>query len=58
MWRRELLVGAAVAAAVGLGGVPALTHDQPRMGVVVKTGGIPWFNAMEVGIEERAAGLS
>jgi len=54
MWRRELLVGAAVAAALGLGALPATAQDQPRMGVVVKIGGIPWFNAMEGGIEERS----
>lgn len=27
------------------------------MGIVVKIGGIPWFNAMETGIKERAAEL-
>jgi len=58
MWGRELLVGAAVAAALGLGAVPALAQDQPRMGVVAESGGgIPWFNAMAVGIEERAREL-
>lgn len=29
--------------------------DQLRMGVVVKVGGIPWFNAMEAGIKSEAA---
>ncbi|MCY4460892.1 MAG: substrate-binding domain-containing protein [Albidovulum sp.] len=29
--------------------------QAPTMGVVVKIGGIPWFNAMENGIKERAA---
>lgn len=29
--------------------------ENPSMGVVVKIGGIPWFNAMEEGIKERAA---
>lgn len=28
-----------------------------KMGIVVKIGGIPWFNAMEEGIKERAAEL-
>ena len=37
--------------------VPALAQDNPTMGVVVKIGGIPWFNAMEEGIKERAAEL-
>lgn len=31
--------------------------DQPVIGVVVKVGGIPWFNAMEAGIRKRAAQL-
>ena len=30
---------------------------KPTMGVVVKIGGIPWFNAMEVGIKEQGAAL-
>lgn len=29
--------------------------DKLRMGVVVKVGGIPWFNAMEAGIKSEAA---
>ncbi|ATZ92905.1 MULTISPECIES: substrate-binding domain-containing protein [Dickeya] len=29
--------------------------DKLRMGVVVKIGGIPWFNAMEAGIKSEAA---
>jgi simple sugar transport system substrate-binding protein len=28
--------------------------DKPVIGVVVKIGGIPWFNAMEAGIKKRA----
>ena len=37
---------------------PVHAQDDPmRMGVVVKIGGIPWFNAMEVGIEQRAEEL-
>ncbi len=30
---------------------------ETTMGIVVKIGGIPWFNAMEEGIKERAAEL-
>jgi simple sugar transport system substrate-binding protein len=56
MKRRSLLASLTVAAAV-LGSADAIAQDQPRMGVVVKIGGIPWFNAMEVGIEERAEEL-
>lgn len=41
--------------AFGLAATSALAQDTPTMGVVVKIGGIPWFNAMEDGIRERAA---
>ena len=44
-------------ALVLLGSTAALAQDAPRMGVVVKIGGIPWFNAMEVGIQERGKEL-
>lgn len=33
------------------------TRPETRMGVVVKIGGIPWFNAMEAGIEQQAREL-
>ncbi len=52
--RTALLAGAAMAL---LASVPALAQDAPTMGVVVKIGGIPWFNAMETGIQEKAAEL-
>ena len=48
--RRALLAGAAFAAALATG---AFAADKPTMGVVVKIGGIPWFNAMETGIKEE-----
>jgi simple sugar transport system substrate-binding protein len=53
MRRRELLIfsGSVIAASfTGAGAVHAA--DKPTMGVVVKIGGIPWFNAMETGIKE------
>ncbi|MEM9223495.1 MAG: substrate-binding domain-containing protein [Pseudomonadota bacterium] len=34
-----------------------MAQDKPTMGVVVKIGGIPWFNAMEVGIKEQGEKL-
>jgi simple sugar transport system substrate-binding protein len=49
-----LLGGVVLAATMAFG---ALAQDRPTMGVVVKIGGIPWFNAMEMGIKERAAEL-
>ena len=53
MWRTftTALAGTAVAALFALS---ALAADKPTMGVVVKIGGIPWFNAMEMGIKEKA----
>ncbi len=35
----------------------ASASAETTMGIVVKIGGIPWFNAMEEGIKERAAEL-
>ena len=46
----------ALGLAFGLTVTPAHA-ENPSMGVVVKIGGIPWFNAMEEGIKERAAEL-
>ena len=34
-----------------------MAQEKPTMGVVVKIGGIPWFNAMETGIQERGEEL-
>ncbi|MBZ0261794.1 MAG: substrate-binding domain-containing protein [Hyphomicrobiales bacterium] len=57
MLRRQVLqmMGAAVAATT----VPglALAQGKPTMGIVVKIGGIPWFNAMEMGIKENGEKL-
>jgi simple sugar transport system substrate-binding protein len=54
MLRRLTAVFAGAALSVALGAA-AYAGDQPTMGVVVKIGGIPWFNAMETGIKEEAA---
>ncbi|MCX4160028.1 MULTISPECIES: substrate-binding domain-containing protein [Paraburkholderia] len=35
-------------------GVASASPDHPVIGIVVKIGGIPWFNAMEAGIKKRA----
>ncbi len=35
--------------------VSAQAADKLKMGVVVKIGGIPWFNAMEAGIKSESA---
>lgn len=52
--RTALLTGVALAASMAFG---AHAGDNPTMGVVVKIGGIPWFNAMETGIHEKGKEL-
>jgi simple sugar transport system substrate-binding protein len=47
----------AVALAVGMASAAVAQDDPISIGIVVKIGGIPWFNAMETGILERAAEL-
>ncbi len=51
---KRLALGAACAALVA---GTAAAQDEPTLGVVVKIGGIPWFNAMQVGIEEQGEKL-
>lgn len=51
----SILAGVALAATLAFG---AQAQDKPTMGIVVKIGGIPWFNAMEMGIKERAESLA
>lgn len=48
-----------VALALGLAAIAtgAVAQDKAKLGVVVKIGGIPWFNAMEVGIKQRGEEL-
>jgi simple sugar transport system substrate-binding protein len=48
------LAGTMLAASIA---VCAFAADKPTMGVVVKIGGIPWFNAMETGIKENGGKL-
>lgn len=54
--RRTILTGIGGAVVVGtLGGTIGVAQAaEPQLGVVVKIGGIPWFNAMEVGIKKAA----
>jgi simple sugar transport system substrate-binding protein len=56
MWRR-LTAAAAGTVVASLIALSALAADKPTMGIVVKIGGIPWFNAMETGIKENGAKL-
>lgn len=52
--KRPLNGTAAAAVLVALTGTASA---ETSMGIVVKIGGIPWFNAMEEGIKERAEEL-
>ena len=57
MKRRETLKlfgAAAVAAVIGVAGIPGLSfaQDQKKMVTVVKIAGIPWFNALENGVKK------
>ncbi|MDQ0394163.1 substrate-binding domain-containing protein [Labrys monachus] len=55
--RRELLATMGAGAAMSVLGVSGAFADakEPQVGIVVKIGGIPWFNAMEVGIKKQDA---
>ncbi|WP_208350074.1 substrate-binding domain-containing protein [Pseudaestuariivita rosea] len=50
---KTFATGIAMSAAMAM----TTAAETTSMGVVVKIGGIPWFNAMEEGIKERAAEL-
>ena len=54
LFKRALLAGAV---SLALAGPSFASADKPVIGVVVKIGGIPWFNAMEAGIKKKAAEL-
>src|SRR3954449_10221242 len=43
--------------ALGVGIASTANAAETKMGVVVKIGGIPWFNAMDAGIKQRAKEL-
>jgi len=48
---------AATSTIMALASGAAIADDNLTIGVVAKIGGIPWFNAMESGIEEKAEQL-
>ncbi|MCZ0925737.1 substrate-binding domain-containing protein [Vreelandella janggokensis] len=48
---------AATTTIMALASGAAIADESPTIGVVAKIGGIPWFNAMENGIEEKAEEL-
>jgi simple sugar transport system substrate-binding protein len=58
MYRKLLASFIACAASLAFVGAVQAQDGPMRMGVVVKIGGIPWFNAMEVGIQQRAEDLA
>ena len=51
------ITAAVVGVAFAAFAATAFAADKPSMGIVVKIGGIPWFNAMEAGIKENGAKL-
>ena len=52
------LIVAALAASLSLAGaVVAFAEDAPKVGIVVKIGGIPWFTAMQEGIKKKSEEL-
>ena len=53
----KLIGTAALVGALGISGF-ALAQDQKKMVTVVKIAGIPWFNALENGIEKAATDFS
>ena len=57
MLRRQILQLMGAAAIAATAPQVAFAQAKPTMGIVVKIGGIPWFNAMEMGIKEKGAEL-
>lgn len=55
--KKSLVQSGLIALGLTVGLLSSAQADTTSMGVVVKIGGIPWFNAMEDGIKERAAEL-
>ena len=51
---RTLFFAASALLASAFVGTAWADANKPTIGVVVKIGGIPWFNAMEVGIKKAA----
>ena len=54
---RKTVVTAAIGAALSILLVGAADAKDAKIGVVVKIGGIPWFNAMENGIKEQGTAM-
>ena len=52
---KRIAVAVAVGAALSFGAMGAASAKDAKIGVVVKIGGIPWFNAMENGIKAQGA---
>ena len=55
--KKLLIVALAATLSLGLSSLTVLAQQAGKVGVVVKIGGIPWFNAMEAGIKERGQKL-
>jgi simple sugar transport system substrate-binding protein len=57
MLRRSVVLGATLLAVSALGYGAVRAQDAPEIAVVVKIGGIPWFNALEMGIQQASKDL-
>jgi simple sugar transport system substrate-binding protein len=55
--KRAFLASVLSVAFCGVAGVAYASPDSPVIGVVVKIGGIPWFNAMDAGIKKKGQEL-
>src|SRR3954452_2445191 len=53
----KTILAAAFGAALSVAAMNAALAKDVKVGVVVKIGGIPWFNAMETGIKEKSKEL-
>ncbi len=54
---KKLMVAVLAASISLVASFAAFAQEAGKVGVVVKIGGIPWFNAMEAGIKERGQKL-
>ena len=57
MQRRDVVVGAGLLASTAFLPRLARAQDAPEIAIVVKIGGIPWFNALEMGVNKAGKDL-
>ena len=57
MQRREVVAGAGLLAGSAILPRIVAAQDKPEIAIVVKIGGIPWFNALEMGVKKAGQDL-